>query len=185
MTSYRHEDDAERRRWQDPEAILAGIGLAPGSVFVDVGCGDGFFALPAARIVGPNGRVCGIDIDADALDRLRRTAERDGLANIRLREGAAETTILCEGCTDFVFFGISLHDFSDQQRVLACARAMLAPAGLLVNLDWKKETTGPGPPHAKRFSVEYAAAIIRKAGFSLRSVAGAGPYHYIMVAEAA
>ncbi|NLA99854.1 MAG: hypothetical protein GX837_02640 [Methanomicrobiales archaeon] len=40
-------DETARRRRQHPDSILEGIGLRPGSTFVDVGCGDGFFALPA------------------------------------------------------------------------------------------------------------------------------------------
>jgi predicted methyltransferase len=41
-------NDTERRKWQDPEKILSEIGLAPNMTFVDLGCGDGYFALPAA-----------------------------------------------------------------------------------------------------------------------------------------
>ena len=50
-TGFRHtpEDEAARRRWQHPEFTLEGIGLTTGDTFIDVGCGDGFFALPAAR----------------------------------------------------------------------------------------------------------------------------------------
>ena len=54
---HRHRfNEAERRKWQNPEAILVDIGLAPGFTFVDVGCNDGFFALPAARVVGEGGK---------------------------------------------------------------------------------------------------------------------------------
>jgi cyclopropane fatty-acyl-phospholipid synthase-like methyltransferase len=49
-------DDPERKEWQDPELILPAIGLGEGMTFVDAGCGEGYFALPAARRVGPRGR---------------------------------------------------------------------------------------------------------------------------------
>ncbi len=64
-------DDPERRKWQDPEQIFDMIGLAPGMIFVDMGCGDGYFALPAARRVGNRGRVYAVDIDGDAVSRLQ------------------------------------------------------------------------------------------------------------------
>ena len=52
-------DETERRTWQNPEEILTAIGLKAGQTLIDIGCGEGFFTLPAARIVGPNGRgVC-------------------------------------------------------------------------------------------------------------------------------
>ncbi len=55
-------NDPERRKMQNPESILIDIGLKPGMIFVDIGCGDGYFALPAARMVGPEGKVIAIDI---------------------------------------------------------------------------------------------------------------------------
>ncbi|KLK88439.1 hypothetical protein SZ63_05315 [Methanoculleus sediminis] len=182
--SQRHlpEDEAARRRWQHPESILDGIGLAPGATFIDVGCGEGFFALPAARTVGPHGRVCGIDIDAEALDLLQEKAFREGLDNVVLHKGMAEEILLCDGCADVVFFGIDLHDFVDPVRVLANARRMAAPEGLIVDVDWKKEPLPLGPPTAKKFSPEHAAALMAEAGLRVRTVAESGPYHYIVTA---
>ncbi len=90
MRPRRHpyHDERQRRVWQHPESVLSGIGLAPRQTFIDVGCGDGYFALPAARIVGPLGRVYGIDVDADALDLLRERAFHRGLRNIILHRRA-------------------------------------------------------------------------------------------------
>lgn len=178
-----NNNDEERRRWQDPDPILASIGLAPGDTFIDIGCGEGYFAVPAAKAVGPAGRVCGIDISPEALARLKRKADLEGIANIRYHAGAAEESILCRVCGDIAFFGISLHDFYDQSRVLANAREMLKPGtGRLANLDWKKEPMEHGPPLKKRFSEEYAAELIEKAGFSVCSIAESGPYHYLIIA---
>lgn len=52
-----YHDEKDRRSWQDPDTILADIGVAEGLVVIDIGCGQGFFALPAARRVGRSGRV--------------------------------------------------------------------------------------------------------------------------------
>lgn len=182
--SWRHspEDEAARRLWQNPESILQGIGLAPGDTFIDVGCGDGFFALPAARRVGPNGRVCGIDIDAEALDLLQEKARSEGLDNVVLHRGTAEETVLCDGCADIVFFGITLHDFADPVRVLMNAKRMAAPGGRIVDVDWKKEPLPLGPPAEKKFTTEYAASLMAEAGLRVTIVAKSGPYHYIITA---
>lgn len=176
------EDEAARRLWQHPESILDAIGLAPGDTFVDVGCGDGFFALPAARVVGLHGYVCGIDIDAEALDLLRETALREGLGNVVLHRGMAEEIVLCEGCADVVFFGIDLHDFADPVRVLGNAKRMAAPSGVIVDVDWKKEPLPLGPPSGKKFSPEYAVTLMAEAGLEVKTVAESGPYHYIITA---
>src|SRR5262249_49203966 len=63
--------------------------LEPGQAVLDLCCGAGASALPAARAVGPAGRVLGIDIAAPLLDLARAKAARQGLANIEFRHGDA------------------------------------------------------------------------------------------------
>jgi ubiquinone/menaquinone biosynthesis C-methylase UbiE len=178
-----YHDEAERRRWQNPEIILAEIGLKPGLTFIDVGCGEGFFALPAARIVGEKGRVYGIDVFEEGVRSLRKKAAKEGINNIVLKVGAAEETILCEHCADIVFFGIDLHDFQDPAKVLLNAKQMLKPAGRLIDLDWKKELMPMGPPLHIRFSQEEATSRIEAAGFEIETTRESGPYHYIIIAN--
>jgi ubiquinone/menaquinone biosynthesis C-methylase UbiE len=176
-------NDTERRKWQDPEKILAEIGIAPNMTFVDLGCGDGYFALPAARIVGSKGKVIATDIDEGAIGRLRKQAAEEGLVQLSAEVSAAEKTIACEGCADFVFFGINLHDFADPAQVIRNAKRMLRPSGKLVDLDWKPQPMSFGPPLGKRFSITKAQELIESAGFHIILVAESGPYHYIIIAE--
>jgi ubiquinone/menaquinone biosynthesis C-methylase UbiE len=183
MDHHRHADDPERRKWQNPEAILADIGLKAGLTFMDIGCGDGFFALPAARIVSESGKVYGIDTNAGSISELKELASTEGLNNLELTVGRAEDTVLCESCADIIFFGIALHDFDDPAKVLKNAKKMLNPTGHLINLDWKKTSTPLGPPLSIRFSEEKAAQLIEAAGFEVVSVNDVGPYHYMIVAK--
>ena len=176
-------DDPERRRWQDPERVLATIGVLPDMTFLDVGCGEGYFALPAARMVGASGRVCGIDVNGEAVTRLRDRAAEAGMDWVSVRAGAAEETVLCSGCGDVIFFGICLHDFSDPGRVLRNARRMVRPGGLMADLDWHARKMPFGPPLEKRFPPEHALALIREAGFHLVSLRDCGPYHYLILAR--
>ena len=178
-------DDPERRHWQDPGRVLDTIGVTPGMTFLDVGCGEGYFALPAARRVGASGRVCGIDADAEAVMRLGEHAADEGMGWVTARAGAAEETFLCSGCGDVVFFGICLHDFSDPGRVLRNARRMIRDTGVLANLDWHAREMNIGPPLQKRFAPEHAMALIRDAGFHRLSLQDCGPYHYLVLANPA
>lgn len=184
MTAHEfpHDED-ERRRWQNAEAILRSISLSLGSTFVDMGCGDGFFALPAARLVGKAGKVYAIDQNAEAIERLKKKAAREGLRNLETKVAEAEETLLCNGCADIVFFGIVLHDFRDPARVLTNAKAMLKASGRLVNLDWKKEPMELGPPLRIRLSEEEATQLLESVGLRIATVKEAGPYHYIMIAK--
>jgi ubiquinone/menaquinone biosynthesis C-methylase UbiE len=177
------DDEKERREWQNPEEILLNIGLRPGFIFIDMGCGDGFFALPAARLVGEDGKVCGLDADGEAIARLKKRAGKEGLTNLVLKVGWAEDTVFCDGCADIVFFGIVLHDFRSVARVLSNAKRMLKHDGRLVDLDWKKEDMEFGPPLRIRLSEDQAAGLIRAAGFKIEKISVAGSYHYLVIAH--
>ena len=179
----KYHDEAERRQWQQPEPILEAIGMGPGRKIADIGCGSGFFALPAARMAGPEGAVYGVDADAEALKELREKVENEGLANVFLFAGEAEGIVPCEGCADIVFFGICLHDFRDPGQVLTNARRILRKGGLLADLDWKKKPTARGPPLDIRFDEAKASALIKAAGFAIESVEDSGPDHYLILAR--
>jgi len=179
---FRPFDDPARRKWQDPEAILNGIGLKPGMTFADIGCGGGFFAIPAARRVGEKGKVYGLDANPASIAALKEQAAKEGLTNLLLTVGKAEDTIVGENCADIVFFGIVLHDFQEPSGALKNARRVIRPAGKLINLDWKKEAA-IGPPSRIRFDQAKASGLIEKAGFIIDSVEDSGLYHYLITAR--
>jgi ubiquinone/menaquinone biosynthesis C-methylase UbiE len=176
-------DDSERKKWQNPEAILKGIGAKSGITFADVGCGNGFFTIPAAKIIGQEGKVYGVDINSRAIDVLRERAIAEGIFNVNLIVGRAEDIIICSQCADVIFFGIVLHDFQDASKVLQNARKIIKNNGRLVNLDWKQEPMDFGPPLNKRFDEATAMSLISKAGFKVESIEDSGLYHYIIVAR--
>jgi len=184
MSTHRRfgHDDPERRKWQNPDEILASIGLKEGFTLVDLGCGSGFFTLPAARMVGSEGKIYGVDVNQEAVRELKIEIERRGFKNITLRVGEAEGTVFCEECADIAFFGIDLHDFRDPGNVLSNASRMLKPCGLLVDLDWKKETMDFGPPLEIRFDERKAMNLIESAGLKIKTVGDSGPYHYLITA---
>src|SRR6185437_12952206 len=63
-------------------ATVSRLPLAPGAIVLDLCCGTGASAIPAARAVGPAGRVLGVDAAAPMLKLARAEADRQGLANI-------------------------------------------------------------------------------------------------------
>ena len=174
-------DEATRRSWYNPEEIVRG--LREGMVFVDVGCGDGFFSVLAAKKVGASGRVYAVDTDASAIKKLQDKANAQGLTNITCRVASAEETVFCQACADFVFLSMVLHDFLDPVRVLCNAKAMLKPSGRLIDLDWRKMEIPFGPPLKIRFSEDYASNLMRAAGFHKMNAESAGNYHYVLTAE--
>ena len=176
-------NDPERQQWQNPEEILSGAGLRSGMTFIDVGCGEGFFSIPAAHIVGPAGNVYAFDSNGEAVHQLKVQAQEEKQYHLATRTGTGEDTVICEGCADIVFFGIDLHDFDDPLQVLRNAKVMLKPEGILIDLDWKDRPMEFGPPLEKRFSQEKAIGLMESAGFKIISARESGPYHYIVIAK--
>jgi ubiquinone/menaquinone biosynthesis C-methylase UbiE len=149
--------------------------------FVDVGCGDGYFSILAAKKVGAKGRVYAVDIDGSRIELLEDKADAEGLGNIVAVVGRAEDTVFCDGCADVIFYSMDLHDFDDPEKVLANAAAMLRPGGKVVDVDWKKMQMDFGPPYEVRFSEQKAKEMLESAGFTAEA-AEAGPYHYMITA---
>ena len=176
-------DESERRKWYNPEAVLKGIGLKPDMVFVDVGCGEGFFSLLAAEIVGDSGKIYAVDTDAKAIQSLERKFVEKGFKNVDATVGTAEEIVFCLGCADIVFYSMALHDFNDPYKVLQNAKEMLKPTGTVVDLDWKKEKMPFGPPEAIRFSEQNASNLMQQAGFNVQTMREAGSYHYLITAK--
>jgi ubiquinone/menaquinone biosynthesis C-methylase UbiE len=174
-------DEATRRSWYNPEVVLQD--LRSGMVFADLGCGEGFFTILGAKKVGEKGRVYAVDIDASAIERLKHEAEAQGLRNIIAKVGAAEETVFCSKCADFVFFSMVLHDFADPAKVLQNAKQIIKCAGVLIDLDWKRIEMDFGPPFKIRFSQERASRLIENAGFEVENVRDAGRYHYVVTAK--
>jgi ubiquinone/menaquinone biosynthesis C-methylase UbiE len=155
--------------------------LKRGMVFVDVGCGDGYFSILAAQKVGPEGRVYAVDIDGSRVELLEDKAEAAELENVVAVVGRAEDTVFCEGCADVVFFSMDLHDFDNPEQVLVNANTMLKSGGKVIDLDWKKMQMDFGPPYEVRFSEQNAKEMLQNAGLTAEATE-AGPYHYIVTA---
>ena len=77
-------------------------GLQAGEVVVDVGSGAGLDSIIAAWQVGPSGRVIGIDLNPDMLDRARHHAAAAALPQVEFREGRMEDLPIPDGTADVV-----------------------------------------------------------------------------------
>ena len=120
-------------RWliHNPERILAGL-VQQDQTALDLGCGMGYFSIPLARLVGPEGVVICIDLQAQMLAGVRRCAERAGVADrIRLCQAETDHLELTE-TADFALAFWMLHEVPDQLAFLAEVRAWLKPDGRLL-----------------------------------------------------
>ncbi len=183
MNNHKLFGEEAVHKWYHSEIRLESLGLREGMTFMDIGCGYGFFTIPAAQIVGEKGKVYAVDISASSIGQLKRDAVKRGLKNIQPEIAEAEETVFCHGCADIVFYNTVLHDFRDPAKVLVNAKTMIKPDGKLINVDWKKKLTPVGPPMHIRFSEEHAATLIKQAGFTIKSVKDLESDFYIIEAK--
>ncbi len=173
----------ERKKWQDPEKILDIVNAPREGIMVDLGCGPGFFTLPAAVRMRGNGELIGIDASPKLLSICsQRLAESAGArADLILLE-LDEMIPLMDGSVDFVLLTNVLHDFQKPEMLLGEAGRVLKSGGRIANIDWKKEEREFGPPQEIRLSLEKSIDMLSSAGFRIQSTPDIGPYHYCVVA---
>jgi SAM-dependent methyltransferase len=105
--------------------------LRPGERVVDVGSGAGIDSLIAARLVGPAGRVIGVDMTAAMLNKANRAASEVELRNVEFRKGLAEALPVPDGWADVVISNGVLNLMPDKSAALKEMARVLKPTGRL------------------------------------------------------
>jgi arsenite methyltransferase len=105
--------------------------LRPGDRVVDLGSGAGIDSLIAAKKVGPDGRVIGVDMTPAMLEKARYAADEAGLANVEFREGYAEELPVDDGWADVVISNGVLNLVPDKAAALEEVARVLKPDGRL------------------------------------------------------
>ena len=117
--------------FRDPCETLDAAGLKPGQKVLEVGCGPGFFTIPAARVVGDKGTVHALDISPLAVERVQQKIEKEGATNVETILADAAQTGLPDQSFDLIFaFGFA-HAAGSMENILAELHRLLKPAGIL------------------------------------------------------
>ncbi len=117
--------------FRDPYEALNAAGLKPGQSVLEIGCGPGFFTVPAAKIVGEKGSVRTLDINPLAVERVRQKIEEAGVTNVRaILTGAAQTGLPAQSFDLAFVFGFA-HAIGGMENILTELHRLLKPAGIL------------------------------------------------------
>lgn len=117
-------------------ATVARLPLAAGHAVLDLCCGAGASAIPAARAVGPAGQVVGIDVAEPLLAMARARAAHEGLGNIGFRYGDATRTELPGGSFDAVICVFGVFFVPDMAAFVAEMWRLVRPGGVLAITTW-------------------------------------------------
>jgi ubiquinone/menaquinone biosynthesis C-methylase UbiE len=171
----------ERYATLQPEHLLKNLGLKRGETIADIGCGPGFFTLPAAEIVGKEGTVFAADIQGEMLTAVRsRTLER-GLTNVRVvKTNERDVPLPAESC-DLMLVAFTLDEIESRAIFLHHLVRALKPKGRLAVLEWEKHQHAEGPPVADRIAPDELIADAEAAGLRLERRRELNAHQYLCV----
>ena len=121
-----------RKRLMDPVNILKIAKVQPGQTILEVGCGTGFFTIPAARMVGKEGSVIALDASSGFLKEVEKKVQRAKLNNVTIiQRDALETELKSESVDKALLFGVIPFPLLPLHNLLPEMHRVIAPGGTM------------------------------------------------------
>jgi ubiquinone/menaquinone biosynthesis C-methylase UbiE len=140
-----HFDDERLQFWtRIGRRTIDRLELRAGAIVLDVGCGAGSSAIPAAERVGWRGQVVGVDLAERLLEIAAEKAIRNGLLNVRFVAKDMERLCYPDGCFDAVVAVFSIFFVADMTKQLRELWRMCRPGGTLAVTTWGPRVFEPG-----------------------------------------
>jgi len=156
-----------RQREEDCRLLLEALEIEPGQRICDLGCGNGFYTVELARLVGPAGTVYAVDIQPEMLRMLAGRAKSERLGNIRPILGTVIDPRIPPGSCDLVLCVDVYHEFSHPEQMLERIRAGLAPGGRLVLAEFRGEDPAVPIKPLHKMSKAQIRGELEPAGFEI------------------
>ncbi len=170
----------QRRKMLPPERMLVELDIQSENTVVDIGCGPGYFSIPAARMTEQT--VFGVDISPEMLDFLLTKAAEEGIHNISAIESSAEHIGLPNQSVDRIICSFVLHEVDDFNLALNEFGRILRPGGKILVIEWEKKATQFGPPVHERIEAGALESNLQNLGYSCRRIQP-NPDQYAFCAE--
>ena len=139
-----HFDDPPLAYWDVAgRRTVERLDLKAGSAVLDVGCGTGASALPAAEVVGSSGSVLGVDLAEKLLERARAKATQRQLQNVEFRLGDMTNLGLPDSHFDAVVSVFSVFFVPDMEALVRELWRMVKPGGKLAITTWGERYFAP------------------------------------------
>jgi ubiquinone/menaquinone biosynthesis C-methylase UbiE len=139
-----HFDDAPLAFWDvTGRRTVERLKLKPGSTVLDVGCGTGASALPAAEAVGPGGKVTGVDLAEKLLEQARAKAAQRHLQNVTFLLGDMTNLGFPDNHFDAIISVFSIFFVSDMEALIRELWRMVKPGGKLAITTWGPQIFEP------------------------------------------
>ncbi|AHF06596.1 class I SAM-dependent methyltransferase [Desulfitobacterium metallireducens] len=150
-----------------PVQTLQRLGLVAEDSVADIGCGIGFFAIPAAKIVDSLNIIYALDTSVEMLAEVEKRMREEELSNVIPIKSEEYNFKLSSESVSFALLVTVLHEIENKERFLQEARRILKPAGRIAIIDWEKKPTEMGPPLNHRLSLEEVEELLMMTDFEV------------------
>ncbi len=176
-------DNEKRRAVMPPFQTLERLGLKEGNIVADIGCGIGYFTIPAAEIAGTSSKIYAMDISVEMLEEVEKRALEAGLTNIRGIKTDEYDLKVDNLSVDFIIVSNVLHEIEDKGKIIAEINRILKNGGTLAIIEWEKIQGEFGPPVEERLSHEDVANMLSQNGYESIERHGIGADFYGITAR--
>jgi ubiquinone/menaquinone biosynthesis C-methylase UbiE len=177
-----HHAGKSSKAYLNAERVLQETGLKSGDKFLDVGCGEGYFSIAAAKIVGNKGKVYAIDSYEKSIVVLKEQIQRENIGNIEaIVADVTQKMPLPKAIIDVCLMANVVHGFlanGELPSVMTEIARVMKVGSTLAVVEFQKIDGTPGPPISIRMTPEELEDLISGYGFAKNKVAEVGPLHY-------
>ena len=119
-----------RKRIMNPVKTLQAADVKPGETILEVGCGTGFFTIPAAQMIGEQGHLIAMDVMSGYLEQVAKKVQAAGLKNVRIiKRDALDTGLESESVDKILLFGVLPFPSLPLNHLLPEMHRILKPDG--------------------------------------------------------
>jgi len=163
----------------NPTALAA---LTEGETVLDLGSGAGFDCFLAARKVGEKGRVIGVDMTPEMIEKARGNAKKGGFGNVEFRLGEIENLPAADASVDVILSNCVINLSTEKERVFTEAYRVLRPGGrvMISDLVLTRELPEPVRSSLEAYAGCIGGAVPLPEYFRLMESAG---FRYLRVEE--
>ena len=158
-------DSPKRREMLPTRTVLNKIGLNEGARLADIGCGIGYFSIPAAAVIGPQGIVFALDVSKEMIEELDKKIEENGIENIRTVITDKYNFKLEDNSVSYAFICTVLHEIEDGIAFIDETKRILALGGKIAVVEWIRAESDWGPPVDHRLDSSDVKIMLHAAGF--------------------
>ena len=176
-------DNEQRRKMLPPEQTLINLNLEEGDIMADIGCGIGYFTIPASKIVGDNGKIFAMDISSEMLQDVVVKVKESNITNVEITLTEENDLKLEDDKVTFAFISTVLHEANEKENFLNEIKRIISPKGKIAIVEWEKINSEFGPPIDHRLDKMDLIKVLDTVGFSNISTIDISENFYGLIAE--